>query len=238
MTTLKVAWGKMTARLLAMLWVGNAAAILLALAWLQIPDSHVWQVAISALCGLLWVAGVLWLYADIFQRLSAEPWPSMVRRIVVIVLVVVIAWLLLDAIGAGRAKEGLFAGYWNSKFSAHSRVFFTYPRLVAWQEAFYNVLQWALGTLLLAIAFAAAEWRRVTGICRNVWYWVVAAIATWAGLYLTGLLADWTPGHSTRMQIASVLLRLAVAYTINILLLCWVLAVASAADERAVNRKT
>jgi hypothetical protein len=54
---------------------------------------------------------------------------------------------------------------------------------------------------------------------------------------VTGLLVDWTPGRSTKAQIVSVLSRLLVAYTLDIVLLCWVIAVAAAADERAVDVK-
>jgi hypothetical protein len=237
MTTLRAAWGKVSPRLLAMLWVGNAAAILLALAWLQIPDSHVWQVAISFLCAAAWSASVLWLYADAFRRASAEPRSGIARHVLVILIAIVVAWLLLQVFDAGRAKEGLFAGYWNSRFSAQGRVFFTYPRLVAWQRGFYDVLQWAVATVLLAMMFAAGVRRRFDGICRNIWYWVVAAIAGFLSVWVTGLLMDWTPGRSTKAQIVSVMSRLLVAYTLDIVLLCWVIAVAAAADERAVDVK-
>ena len=236
MTTLRVAWRKASPRLLAVLWFGNAAAILLALAWLQIPDSHVWQVAISFLYAAAWSGSVLWLYADTFRRASAEPRSGMVRYVLVILIAIVVAWLLLQVFDVGRARRGI-SGILEFEVLGAGPSFFTYPRLVAWQRGFYDVLQWAVATVLLAMMFAAGVRRRFARICCNIWYWVVAAIAGFLSVWVTGLLVDWTPGRSTKAQIVSVLSRLLVAYTLDIVLLCWVIAVAAAADEGAVDAK-
>ncbi len=45
-----------------------------------------------------------------------------------------------------------------------------------------------------------------------------------AGSYITSLLVGWTPGHGTTTEVLSVLLRLGFAYTLDILLWCFVLA--------------
>ena len=59
MQALRGALGKMTGRLLLSQWVGNIVLMLLAAAWLQIPDSHTWQFAFSVLSAVLLVAGFL-----------------------------------------------------------------------------------------------------------------------------------------------------------------------------------
>src|ERR1700682_2668996 len=71
------ALSKMSGRLLLSQWVGNFVLMLLAAAWLQIPDSHTWQFAFSVLSGVLLVVGFLWLYTATFHHLhpGAEPAP-------------------------------------------------------------------------------------------------------------------------------------------------------------------
>ena len=79
MQALRGALGKMSGRLLLSQWVGNFLLMLLAAAWLQIPDSHTWQFAFSMLSGVLLVVGFLWLYTATFHHLRpcAEPAAAM-----------------------------------------------------------------------------------------------------------------------------------------------------------------
>jgi hypothetical protein len=130
----------------------------------------------------------------------------------------------------GQNHETLFAGYWNSKFSAGQRNFFTFQRLVQWQDYFYDLLQWLLVALLLPVAFVRASkglrggWPPIRRIYGHLTYWFFVVIFGLAGSDITSSLAGWTPGHGTTVEIISVLLRLGLAYTLDILLWCFVLA--------------
>ena len=75
MQALRGARAKMSGRLLLSQWVGNLVLMLLAAAWLQIPDSHTWQFVFSMLSGVLLVVAFLFLYTATFHHLRpcAEP---------------------------------------------------------------------------------------------------------------------------------------------------------------------
>ncbi len=127
------------ARLFLSQWVGNFLLMLLAAGWLQIPDSHTWQFAFSMLSGVLLVVGFLWLYVATFRYLRRcalrPPWWL---SCLLLAGFIVIWWLLLQPIAAGRAHEALFAGYWNSQSPPWLRYHLGYSSLVAWQERIYD----------------------------------------------------------------------------------------------------
>ncbi len=86
--------------------------MLLAAGWLQIPDSHGWQFALSMLSGVLLVVAFLWLYIATFRYLRpCVPPPSRWLSCLVLAVFVALWWLLLQPIAAGRAHESLVAGY-------------------------------------------------------------------------------------------------------------------------------
>ena len=116
MQALRGARAKMSGRLLLSQWVGNFVLMLLAAAWLQIPDSHSWQFAFSMLSGVLLVAGFLLLYTATFHHLRpcAEPAPRWLSWLLLAGFIA-LWWLVLQGIAAGRAHEALYAGYWNSQ---------------------------------------------------------------------------------------------------------------------------
>jgi hypothetical protein len=240
MTTIRLAFAKLSTGVILLQWLGNLALILLALAWLQIPDSHTWQFVFSVLSAAALVLAWLSLYARTFQKLrNMPPMAPWWVRLLVLAGVVVLGYFVLQLIGIGRSHEALYAGYWNSQFSAHQRAFFTFERLVAWQDHFYDLMQWLLAALLLPIAFVGAIARLrgigapICRIYRRGLYWLVVLISGFVGSWITSLLAQWTPGHGTTIEILSVLLRLGAAYTLDILLWCFVLALMAvyAADQ-------
>ena len=116
MQAFRGALGKMSGRLLLSQWVGNFVLMLLAAAWLQIPDSHTWQFAFSMLSGVLLVVGFLVLYTATFHHLRpcAEPAPRWLSWLLLVGFIA-LWWLMLQAIAVGRAHEALYAGYWNSQ---------------------------------------------------------------------------------------------------------------------------
>src|ERR1700749_1477930 len=102
---MQAVFSKMSARLLLSQWAGNFVLLLLAAAWLQIPDSHTWQFALSMLSAVLLVAGFLFLYTATFHHLRpcAEPAPRWLSWLLLVAFLA-LWWLMLQAIAAGRAN--------------------------------------------------------------------------------------------------------------------------------------
>ena len=217
-------------RLFLSQWVGNFLLMLLAAGWLQIPDSHTWQFAFSMLSGALLVVGFLWLYVATFRYLRRcalrPPWWL---SCLLLTGFIVVWWLLLQPIAAGRVHEALFAGYWNSQSPSWLRYHLGYSSLVAWQERIYDCVQYLLAGLLLPLAVetcacGVAGFRHATRVYRHWLYWLSVLICGFGGSAITWALADWTPDAGLVGQTVSVLGRLGIAYSLDILLWCFVLA--------------
>jgi hypothetical protein len=219
-------------------WVGNLTLMLLAVLWLQIPDSHIWQFALSIIFGLLIALAVLWLYARTISDVRRSTIPAF-QRMLLLALFAALWLLVLHSIGLLREKEALFAGFWNSKLPPNLRNFFNYARLLGWQEQFYNLAQWVLAGLLMPIALESTTGIRLTNLRRSgrvyryLSYWLVVVVAGFAGTALAGALAGWTPGKGVALETVSLFARLAVVYTVDIVLWCFVLALTSVYLEAA-----
>jgi hypothetical protein len=213
--------------------VGNAFLALGAMAWLHIPDSHGWQFALSVICGLLLVAALVWIYEKTIKaarQASADTPFWMSGAWLLAAFVIVLLWM--HAVGTLNNNVELRAGYWNSQMSAHMRTVLTYPRLIEYQNAAIVALSWLLPVLILPIVveIVARGWSgAVMRAAARVWlrwqFWLVAIIALFASCGLTSMLVDWHPSDSVRGEVVSVILRLALAYGVDILLGCVVLAV-------------
>ncbi len=221
-------------------WAGNAAALLLAFAWLRVPDSHAWQFLLSVILGLAIVAAFLWLHATTFRglRTSVLPVPTAVQLLTLVCII--FFWMfLLQPISATRSFEPLLSGYFNSKFSPQMRSFFTFARLVQWQEYLLDLLEWLIAGLLLPAAMAAVATGKDTRTFRGLsyvyqrWqYWAAVFLCGFAGERLTSALVQWTPGKGLVGETISVVARLAIAYTADILLWCSVLALTAVYLDR------
>lgn len=225
---LRSAPGKMS-KVFILQWMGNLGLMLLAALWLQIPDSHVWQFTLSIISGVLIGLGALWLYARTVSELRRPTTSALVRMLLLVVFVT--GWLLvLYLIGQLREKEGLFAGFWNSKMVPDLRYFLNYSRLLVWQEQFYDLAQWTFAAFMLPVALemcaSGLRWinfKQSRQVYRHWQYWLVVVVAGLAGMALTGALARWTPGKGVAVETVSLLGRLGVAYTADIFLWCFVL---------------
>lgn len=233
MQAIRAAFSKINGRLFFSQWVGNFLLMLLAAAWLQIPDSHTWQFLFSILSGVALLIGFLWLYTATFRYLRAcvtrPPWWWSCLLLAVFVGVY---WLLLQPIAAARAHEALFAGYWNSQSPAWLRYHLGYSSLIAWQERIYDCMQWLLAGLLLPLAIETsacgiASFRRAATVYRHWLYWLSVVVCGLGGSAITWALADWTPTADLVGQTFSIVARLGVAYTLDMLLWCFLLALAA-----------
>jgi hypothetical protein len=226
MAAIRSAFRRITGRVFLTQWVGNFVLMLLAAGWLQIPDSHAWQFAFSMLSAVLLVIGVLWLYTATFRQLRSCTRPPWWRSCLVLACLIGAWWLLRMPIEAARSHEALFAGYWNSQSPAWLRAHLGYSRIMAWQEYIYDGAGYLLLGLLLPIAveLCACGWsRRILAVYQHWFYWLSIFVCGFAASTLTWALADWAPNAGLVGQTASVITRLGIAYTIDILLWCFLL---------------
>jgi hypothetical protein len=230
MPVIRSVFSRIKGRVLLTQWLGNLLLMLLAAGWLQIPDSHTWQFAFSIISGVLLVAAFLWLYVATFRRLRTCVRPKWWQSCLVLAGFVILWWLLLQPIAAGRSHEALFAGYWNSQSPPWLRYRLGYSSLVAWQERIYDGIQCLIAGILLpvvvetcACGWHAGWWPRASEVYRRWFYWLCIFLFGLGGPALTWALAGWTPVAGLPGQTISIALRLGVAYTIDIALWCFLL---------------
>ena len=230
-------------RLVSLQWAGNLCAMLLAFAWLQIPDSHTWQFLLSMLFGALIVVGFLWLHAVTFRGVRRTRSAVALPVQVLVLAVCLTLWGVLSrSIGAGRDAEALFAGYANSQLSPHLRSFFTFARLVHWQDHLYDGAQLLFAALFLPIAMEAVSFgvhiitfKRAARVYLRWSYWIVAVVSGIAAMQVTAALVGWTPGKGIVLESLSVLARVGAAYTFDIVLWCLVVALTAFYLEEATS---
>jgi hypothetical protein len=207
--------------------VGNAMLILASLAWLWIPDSHVWQFVISAVSGPAIVFLAIWLQVVTMARWNrGVPYgsPRLLRHLPGFVVWLLAAWGVCLLVGMLSDRQYLYAGYLASRPSQHLRYWVTYPRLL-WLIGFAAnaVTYYVLPALMLPLASETAafglrgiRWRRYLDVLTNWGFWLVQLLLMLIGVWLPMLLLGWTPGKKLGTQILSIGLRLFCAYLLAI----------------------
>lgn len=227
----------------ALIWAGNLVLLLLGFAWLQIPDSHTWEFALSMLSALALVCGFCWLQVAVFVRLrrgggTGALWVRMPG-----VAVVFAMWFFAAQwIASGNNGVSQVADYWNSKLSAGQRMVFTPARIGSALEWALLVAQFVLAAILIPVAMELAthELRRfrfadVLLPWKRLVFWMVVIVAGICGAEATTALVNWIPGRGVGMQTFSVLARLLIAWTLDALLWLVVLATAAAAMDEGMQ---
>ncbi len=210
----------------------NLMLALLGMLWLQIPDSHLWQLLIAIVIAALLIAAFLYVQVETCRRLCAsEAHRSILLALLLTAGWLFLWWLLLLPIASGESHAPLHAGYWNSKLPAGMRAFFTYGRIYKWQiSAFAALRWWILPGLLLPpiVEMVASGLRRVplANAC-SLWlrpyYWLITALAAWVSVQVTDGLVGWRFGHGAALESASVILRLGIVFAVDLLFWVFVL---------------
>lgn len=215
------------------------AVFLLAILWMRLPDASAFEVALSALLALAVLALAGAGESAILLRLTAQrPAPRRLLRGTLALLLGCALWLALYLL-LDRSQSGdyLRAGYWNSRFPAAWRNFFSYAHLVLWQEWLRTILDclWTgiVAAGVLALTAARNPLRAFGFIMRRIVFWAALFFAAFAAIVLTTVLLSWTPGHGLRAEILSLILRLALLLAADGALLCFFLAVVAACILRA-----
>jgi hypothetical protein len=225
MQAFRNALARMDLRLFLGMWVGNLVLMLLAAAWLQIPDSHSWQFAFSIFSGVLLVVLFAALYAwTVRHLLVCTTRPAFWRSCCVVLAAVALWWAAQPLIDIGRAHEALYAGYWNSQSPKWLRYHLGYSAIVAWQERIYDCIEWIWAGFVLPLAMQLAACGRATRAYRRWFYWLCMLVCGLGASWLTWALADWTPDAGLAGQTLSVVARLGIAYTVDMVLWCFLLA--------------
>jgi hypothetical protein len=222
--------------LVALQWAGNLLALLLAAAWLQIPDSHAWQFAFSMISAAVLVIGFCWLQVLTFSRVRPISQPATLwLRILSFALVATLWYLLVQWISSGSNTIPDYAYLWNSKLSPGMRITFSPARVMIALNILLDGIICALTALLLPIAIALSNeglahpsWKDATRPWRRILYWVAVFLFCIIASQFTAALVSWTPGKGVSGQVISVAARLAIAWTTDVLLWCLLLALTGA----------
>jgi hypothetical protein len=228
---------RLNLRLLALQLFGNAGLLLAAALWLEIPDSHLWELLLSLLFGVALLVGLPLLQTTIIRRVRAAKEGS--RLWLGAVLLAVWAFLFyIPSILIGLVTPYTYqrASYWNSQLSPHMRTIFTYDRLSHWQFLTFDLIIWFIVPALLLPFVIETVTRGVRGYVWRAGIQVLGQWKYWLSCLMVGMilhfmvlpLIDWQPGHSVAAEIVSVMLRLGLVYVSIVLLLTLLLAFTAA----------
>jgi hypothetical protein len=245
MTEIRRGWfAKPSMSVIAMQWIGNLLIFLFGSAWLQIPDSHAWQFVFSVVSGVLLVVAFCWLQLATFARVHKDGTRGQFwLRIISFAAIALLLFFAEQWISSIPNRLELYPAYWNSKLSPGARVLFTPGRIVTWINLLITLAEWLVFGLLLPAMIAVSTLGptrsarvQIVRPYRKVFYWLAVFIACFGTTQITTALVSWMPGTGVTGEIVSVLARLGVAYTVDILLWCVLLALTAAwmENDRAV----
>ena len=109
------------------------------------------------------------------------------------------------------------------------------------QSWFYFSLRLIVTGLLLPVAVAlGGAWfrqgkRGIFYVWSRWWYWVAVIMCGWIGFGVTGRLMGLTSGHGLMGETLSLLVRLGLAFTLDVFLACFVTALAAVGLRRGVG---
>ena len=208
--------------------------ILAGVAWTRLPDSYAWQVGLTLFVPLVLLAAALLLEAGTMRRLFHDEQRRVhlglgVLTLLVLAAIAWAAWALLDWCG-DQIPE--WAGYLNSRASAHMRAtLFTYDHIQSWLTFLVWVFRWiALPAKVIPWAMASAQWgwrlpgRKIIRLLLNWRWWLAVIIAALLAVEWPSHFFNGEPHGTVSHQVWSVMLKLAGAYLLAVV--CWVLLLA------------
>ncbi|MCL2661036.1 MAG: hypothetical protein FWD64_11050, partial [Acidobacteriaceae bacterium] len=214
--------------------ISTVLYVLLALAWLKIPDSHWWQLVFSVLYAVLLAAGILSVKVILLRWLRrSETHVSMLHSIGLLILWAFVILIVADAFLHIENNAPLRAGYWNSRLGPQMRVLFSVVRLYQWQIYLQNVLVWivlpmvALPLSIETVVRGLRGWRNGARVVFKWQNWLTILIASGMVYWITESLLQWQPGHTVKGEIVSVILRLGLLVAVDLFLAVYAVAVVS-----------
>lgn len=203
-------------------------------AWTRLPDSYAWQVGLTLFVPLVLLAAALLLEAGTMRKFFHDEQRRVPLWLGVLTLLVwtAIAWAAWALLDWCSDQIPVWAGYLNSRASAHLRAtLLAYDHIQSWLTFLVWVFRWiALPAKVIPYAMASAQWgwrlpwRKIIRLLFN-WRWWLAVIigalvaVEWPSHFFTG-----EPHGAVSHQVSSVMLKLAGAYLLAVV--CWVLLLA------------
>jgi len=202
--------------------------------WLRVPDASVLDVIGSVLLALIALAVAGAGESALALRLTGRPRTlGKLVRGTLLLLAGIALWLAWNALlNHLQENDPLRAGYWNSRVPHQLRNFFSFEHILLWLGWLWSTLAWiGAGIIALFVFVWTASARPVRAImvaARSIAYWAAVVLCAVGAAVGTGSLLQWTPGHSLRVQIISLILRLRLAVLVDAVLVCLVLAILAA----------
>ena len=194
--------------------------------WLRIPDASAMDVLGSVLLGLIVLAAAGMGEASLMLRLcgglpvTRGRFQVRVIRGAVILLgagALAAAWWVLVA--HVEVKNGLRAGYLNSRFPHSLRNVFSYGHIQRWLGWMGAALRWLGAGVLTLLAFALVTSSRPARSAKRGLgsgaYWVTLLVGAAVVSPATNSLLHWTPLHGLRLEMLSLVARLGLALLLN-----------------------
>ena len=229
---LSVAW--VAAQFWAMLLL-----VLAGVAWTRLPDKHAWQVGLTLLLPLALLAVLLLLHAGTMRGLLNQEQgrvPLAMGALTLLIWAAIVwgAWAILDWCDD---QIPLWAGYLNSRASAHARAtLFTYEHIQTWLTLLVWIWRWiVVPAKVIPNAMASAQWgwrlpwRKLIRLLLNWRWWLAAVIAALVAVTLPSHFFTGEPHGTVAHQVWAVALKLAGAYLLAVA--SWVLLLAWAAVQ-------
>jgi len=231
---------RLNARTLLLAAAGSIAVAVAIALWLQIPDSHTWEFALSVLTGIAIVLATLWLKATILRRIRIGQ-PATPKSMAILVPWIAVFWILVHLIQLLTIHVVERAGFWNSRLSARQRTLFTEPRLESWQNDAISTLLWFVlpGLLLpLIIETVSSGTLKTAARVYRLWQlWLTVGVATTLGGWLTGKLTTWHPSETVHGELLSAIARLSLLYALLLAIALIALAIISNQLARSATRQ-
>ena len=207
---------------------------LISILWLRLPDASMIEVIASLLLAFLIVSiAGLGESAIVLQLCGASRTPRRLFLGALVLLAAAALWFAWSSwIEHLSASNDQLAGYLNSRFPHGLRNFFSYPHIVLWlgwlETAATLIGACILGLVAIAVTASARPVQTIVMALRSLSYWLVVIIGvTGASVFTTSIL-QWVPGHTLRVEMISLLLRLLAVIVVDGAVTCLVTLIVAA----------
>ncbi len=211
---------------------------LMSLVWIRLPDASVMDVIGTAILAVLIVLIAGTGESRIILRLCGKTHePRRLLAGTAALLVGVAMWVgwsaWIDHLTGGNFQLG---GYLNSRFPHGMRNFFSYAHIETWLSWVEMAAVWvgagALGLAVVAVTASARPLRAMAVGFRSMSYWVVVIVGASGAAILTTSLLQWVPGRTLRVEMISLIARLAAVILVDVSVAASVLAISAACVRR------
>lgn len=201
--------------------LGGAGMLAATYGWFWIPDEKTWHLALSALAALGIAAACIYLLAvTVASKTQSKPCFGKSAMW----LAALAAWIgLVEWAGAAAPRQGA----WLASFATMAiRKPVSPATLTSVAAFFWHVILW-LGILAMVPLLGMAMKDAVQTLRRRR-YWIAGVTGVVVGFWLPWRLFLWAPGfEGFRVQVASVAVRLLVAWAVMVTAWLWLLTLAA-----------